>query len=190
MSATSFLESSLRLLRYYKMLGDRTLSRLSEEELHFAPAPGSNTAATIVKHLWGNMRSRWTDFLTTDGEKPWRAREAEFVDDQPDRAAVMQQWESGWQCVFDALEALTAADMNRIVYIRSQGHTVLEAIQRQLGHYAYHVGQLVYLGKWIKGDDWKSLSIPRGQSAAYNREKMQNGPQRSHFTDEFLQEGE
>jgi len=182
----SFLESSLKLFRYYKHLGDQTLARLDEDELHRRPDAHSNSAAIIVKHLWGNMRSRWTDFLTSDGEKPWRQRDAEFEDDIADKAQLMQLWEEGWQCLFEALEPLRTDDLSRIVHIRNEGHTVLEAIQRQLAHYAYHVGQLVYLGKHLEGEAWASLSIPKGQSADYNRQKMKNGPRRGHFSDEFL----
>lgn len=186
----SFLESSIKLFRYYKHLGDQTLARLDDDELHRCPDKDSNSAAIIVKHLWGNMRSRWTDFLDSDGEKPWRDREAEFEDDIADKDHLMHLWEEGWQCLFDALLPLQPEDLARIVHIRNQGHTVLEAIQRQLAHYAYHVGQLVYLGKQLKGREWESLSIPKGGSAAYNRQQMEKGPRRGHFTDEFLKDDE
>ncbi len=132
------------------------------------------------------MLSRWTDFLTADGEKPWRDREAEFANDLSDPAEVLAHWHAGWHCLFGALDALTAADLGKEIFIRHQGHTVLEAINRQLAHYPYHVGQLVFLGKLARGDAWQSLSIPKGGSAAYNAEKFARPPHREHFTDELL----
>lgn len=181
-----FLSSARKQLAYYKLLGEQTFAQVSDEQLFWQPNPASNSMATIVKHLWGNMRSRWTDFLTTDGEKPWRAREAEFDNDQRTRAALLARWEAGWQCLFAALDALAPADLDRLIYIRNQGHTVLEAINRQLAHYPYHVGQLVFMGKLLAGEAWQSLSIPRGNSAAYNAEKFARPPHQAHFTEEYL----
>lgn len=185
----NYLPSAKQQFNYYKTLGERTFAQLTDAQLFWRPTPTSNSISIIVKHLWGNMRSRWTDFLTTDGEKPWREREAEFAADITTRAELLEKWEAGWQCLFTALDSLDEADLGRTVYIRNMGHTVVEAINRQLTHYAYHVGQIVYLGQQQRGSDWKSLSIPRGQSAAYNAEKFAQPQHREHFTEEWL-EGE
>lgn len=181
-----YLSSARQQFAYYKLLGEQALAQVPDEALGWQPNPACNSLATIVKHLWGNMLSRWTDFLTTDGEKLWREREAEFDNDLTTRAAVLEKWEAGWQCLFAALDGLTEADLGRLIYIRHQGHTVLEAINRQLAHYPHHVGQLVLLGKLICGESWRSLSIPRGTSASYNAEKFALPPHREHFTDELL----
>ncbi len=178
----NFLESTLLLYRYYKKLGEGALRQLSEEELKRAPDPESNSIAVIVKHLHGNMRSRFTDFLTSDGEKPWRERDDEFVQSLDTREEILQAWEEGWQGVFAALETLTAEDVEKIIYIRNQGHTVLEALQRQLRHYAYHVGQMVFWAKHLKGPSWESLSVPKGKSKEYNAETFGPGPRKEHFT--------
>lgn len=182
----NYLESALKQFEYYKMLGDKTISQLSDEQLFVQPNAESNSLATIVKHLWGNMRSRWTDFLTADGEKDWRQRDAEFENDLQSRAELIEKWEAGWTCLFDALHALTEADFNTTVYIRNQGHTVVDAINRQLCHYAYHVGQMAYLGKLLRSEQWQSLSIPKGQSTSYNTNKFAQPKSQQHFTDEYL----
>src|SRR5579863_10158914 len=142
---TSHLEDSLEVLRYYKKLAERAMAQVADEQLFTVLDGEMNSIAIIVKHMAGNMRSRWTDFLTTDGEKPNRARDTEFVAPAASRAALMQQWEEGWACVFGALEPLTDADLNRSITIRGEAHSVTQAINRQLGHYAYHVGQIVML---------------------------------------------
>ena len=165
-----FLASARQQFAYYQLLGEQAMAQVSDEQLFWQPNAASNSIATIVKHLWGNMRSRWTAFLTTDGEKPWRAREAEFDNDLTTRAAVMQKWQEGWQCLFAALGALTPADLDQTIYIRHQGHSVTEAINRQLAHYPYHVGQIVFMARLAAGEAWQSLSIPRGGSAVYNAE--------------------
>lgn len=183
---TSYLESVKKQLEYYKMLGEKTFAQLPEEALFQRPGPESNSIAVIVQHLWGNMLSRWTDFLNTDGEKEWRLRDAEFEDGLATRDEMMARWDEGWECLFAALTSLTEADLDRTVYIRNQGHTVMEAINRQLAHYPYHVGQIVYLGKMAKGAGWESLSIPRNRSEAYNADKFAQPKQKGHFTDEFL----
>ncbi|MCO6475666.1 MAG: DUF1572 family protein [Phaeodactylibacter sp.] len=156
----NYLESVRRLFAYYKKLGAQAMAQLTEEELKYQPEPWSNNMATIVKHLHGNMLSRWTDFLTTDGEKPWRNRDGEFEDTLEGRARIMEAWEEGWNCVFTAIDGLDEGSLQRIVYIRNEGHTVLEAINRQLAHYSYHVGQMIFLAKQIRGAAWTSLSIP------------------------------
>ena len=184
--ASDFLSSARKQFAYYKLLGEQAMAQIPDEKLFWQPNSASNSIATIVKHLWGNMLSRWTDFLTTDGEKPWRAREAEFDNDLPTRAEVLAKWEAGWQCLFAALDALTPADLDRSIYIRHQGHTVTEAINRQLAHYPYHVGQIVFLARLVADESWQSLSIPKGNSAAYNAEKFAKPPHQAHFTDEML----
>ncbi|MFM7233873.1 MAG: DUF1572 family protein, partial [Flavobacteriales bacterium] len=146
----------------------------------------SNSIATIVKHLSGNMVSRWTDFLTSDGEKESRNRDAEFENDIRTREELISKWNEGWNCLFNALHALTAEDLDKIIYIRNQGHTVTEAIGRQLAHYPYHIGQIVFLGKMLTENGWTSLSIPKGNSTSYNKEKFSKPKQQGHFTDEFL----
>ena len=181
---TDFLPSARQQFAYYRLLGEQAMSQVTDEQLSWQPNAVSNSMAVIVQHLSGNMLSRWTDFLTTDGEKPWREREAEFDNDLTTRAAVLARWAAGWQCLFAALDGLTEADLGRTIYIRHQGHTVLEAINRQLAHYPYHVGQLVFMARLSAGDAWQSLSIPRGNSAAYNAEKFAQPPHRAHFTDE------
>lgn len=181
-----YLQSVIRQFEYYKLLGDNTIIQVPEEKLFWQYNPESNSIATIVKHLRGNMLSRWTDFLNTDGEKAWRNREAEFENDIQSRQELVRLWEEGWNCLFAALRPLSPADLDRIVYIRNQGHTVLEAINRQLAHYPYHVGQMVFVGKMICATEWQSLSIPRGGSERFNAAKFAAGKERVHFTDEFL----
>ena len=162
------------------------MAQLSDEDLFWQYNAESNSIAVIVKHLWGNMLSRWTDFLTSDGEKQWRDREAEFESDIRDREELRQKWEAGWNCLFEALDSINEDNFGTTVYIRNQGHTIVEAINRQLAHYAYHVGQIVYIGRMLKGPEWESLSIPKGGSKAYNREKSSQPKRREHFTREFL----
>ncbi|MBI1192765.1 MAG: DUF1572 domain-containing protein [Bacteroidetes bacterium] len=156
-----FLRPTIKIFALYKSLGELAMAQLSDADLHWQLNEDTNSIAMNVHHLWGNMRSRWIDFLTSDGEKPWRERDAEFEPFAADRAAIMQRWEEGWACLFAALEALEADDLHRTVYIRGEAHTVTEAIQRQVAHYAYHVGQMVQLGKMIRGGEWVSLSIPK-----------------------------
>jgi len=181
-----YLASTRKQFAYYKLLGEKTFTQLSDDELFWQHNADTNSVATIVKHLWGNMRSRWTDFLTSDGEKEWRDREAEFDNDVRTREAMLAKWEEGWACLFGALEPLTDADLGRIIHIRNEGHTVLEAINRQLAHYPYHVGQIVHIGKMLRGDAWQSLSIPRGKSQDFNADKFSKPKHRGHFTDGVL----
>jgi hypothetical protein len=161
MSELQFLKSADRQFRHYKKLGEDAMKQVDDKTLSWQYNPESNSMATIVKHMSGNMLSRWTDFLTTDGEKPWRQRDAEFENDLMTRDAVIQKWEEGWNCLFAALSSITNADLDRIITIRNEELTVLEAINRQLAHYCYHVGQIVYIAKMAKDQDWQSLSIPR-----------------------------
>jgi len=183
---TNYLESIRKQFEYYKMLGDKTLEQVPEEKLFSRYNEDSNSIATIVRHLSGNMLSRWTDFLTTDGEKEWRNRDAEFESGVTDKNAVIRQWNEGWDCFFAAINSLQPEDLSRTVYIRNMGHSVLEAINRQLAHYPYHVGQMVYIGKMICGPEWISLSIPKGNSSNYNAERFAQPQRMEHFTDEFL----
>lgn len=182
----NYLDSVKKQFAYYKMLGDKTFEQLDDDQLFWQYNEDSNSIATIVKHLWGNMLSRWTDFLTTDGEKTWRDRDAEFENDLNSRADVLAKWEEGWNCLFQALDGLKPSDLDTIIYIRNQGHTVMEAINRQLAHYPYHVGQIVFLGKMLADQGWTSLSIPKGDSQRYNAGKFVQPKERGHFTDEFL----
>lgn len=182
---SSFLESIQRQFKYYKSLGDKTFEQLSTEEINWQYNDESNSVAIIVKHIVGNMLSRWTNFLTQDGEKEWRNRDTEFEDPYKTKKEMINAWEKGWQCLSNAISLLTEDDLERIIYIRNQGHTVLEAINRQLCHYSYHIGQLVYIGKQIKNDDWKSLSIERNKSIAYNHNKFTKDKARKHFTEEL-----
>lgn len=164
---TSYLEDSYSVLRHYKGLAERAMAQVPDEDL-FKPLNGeANSIAVTVKHMAGNMRSRWTDFLTTDGEKPDRNRDSEFVDPPDTRAALMELWEEGWSRLFAAIEPLTEQDLGRTVTIRSEPHSVMQAINRQLAHYANHVGQIVLLAKHFAGGNWKSLTIPRNQSSAF-----------------------
>jgi hypothetical protein len=166
---TSYIEDSLAIFRQYKLLGERAMQQVSDEQLFASLDDESNSIAIIVKHLAGNMRSRWTDFLTSDGEKATRNRDSEFVDPAATREALMRDWEDGWACVFGAIERLTDADMGRTVTIRGEAHSVMQAINRQLAHYPQHVGQIVLLAKHFAGKRWQTLSVPRNNSAEFNR---------------------
>ena len=181
---TEYLSSVIKQFKYYKHLGDKTLEMVNEDELHWQGGEDSNSIAIIVKHLSGNMKSRWTNFLTEDGEKKWRDRDAEFVDDFDPKEGIIAQWESGWNCLFNALESLDEAQLCELIYIRNQGHTVVEAINRQLCHYSYHVGQMVFIGKLLKGSEWQSLSIAKNASNQYNAEKFSQEKIKRHFTDD------
>src|SRR6266404_357349 len=166
---TSYLEDSLTLFRYYKNLAERAMAQVTDEELLAVLDDEMNSIAVIVKHMAGNMRSRWTDFLTSDGEKPDRQRDAEFVDPPSTREALLAAWEEGWQCLLGTLEALSEQDLQRTVTIRGEAHSVMQAINRQVAHYSYHCGQIVFLAKHFKHNEWQSLSVPRRKSAESNR---------------------
>lgn len=185
--STDCLESVKKQFEYYKLLGEKTFAQIEDDQLNWQYNGESNSIAIIVKHLSGNMLSRWTDFLTSDGEKEWRNRDAEFESDLTTREHLLKEWNEGWQCLFEALNALTEEDLEREIFIRNQGHTVMEAINRQLAHYPYHVGQIVFLGKMIKNNGWVSLSIPRNTSQEYNADKFAKPKHKEHFTNEFLQ---
>ena len=181
-----YIESVKKQFQYYKMLGDKTIDQLDEKELLWQYNSESNSIAIMVNHLWGNMMSRWTDFLITDGEKEWRTRDLEFEDVIKSKKELMDKWEKGWKCLFEALNSINEENFDTVIYIRNQGHTIVEAINRQLSHYSYHVGQLVFVGRMIKGNDWRSLSIPKGKSSNYNNEKFSKEKSKIHFTDEML----
>jgi Protein of unknown function (DUF1572) len=166
---TSYPTDSLDLFRYYKNLAERAMAQVTDDQLFTVLDAEMNSIAVIVKHMAGNMRSRWTEFLTTDGEKPDRNRDAEFTDPPLTREALLAIWEEGWQCLFRALEPITNQDLERAITIRGEAHSVMQAINRQVAHYSYHCGQIVLLAKHFKHADWKSLSVPRRQSAEFNR---------------------
>jgi hypothetical protein len=165
---TSYVEDSLSIFRQYKQLGERAMAQVSDEQLFAALDDESNSIAIIVKHMTGNMRSRWTDFLTSDGEKPSRNRDSEFVDPPATRETLMQQWDHGWATLFGAIEPLTDADLGRSVTIRGEAHSVMQAVNRQLAHYPQHVGQIILLAKHYAADRWQTLSVARNRSAEFN----------------------
>jgi len=167
--STSYIKDSLSLFRYYKKLAEGAMEQVSDEQLFHALDEEMNSIAIIAKHMAGNMRSRWTDFITTDGEKPDRNRDTEFVAPPATRDELMQLWNRGWAVVFSALEPLSDSDLTRKVTIRGEPHSVMQAINRQIAHYAYHCGQIAFLAKHFKSSDWKSLTVPRNRSAEFNQ---------------------
>jgi hypothetical protein len=166
---TSYIQDALAVFRYYKKLAERAMEQVKDEELFCVLDQEANSIAILVKHMAGNMRSRWTDFLHTDGEKPNRNRDGEFADPPPTRAELLAEWEEGWNCLFQAIEPLTDADLGRRITIRGEAHSVIQAINRQLAHYPHHVGQIVLLAKHFACDHWQSLSVPRNRSAEFNQ---------------------
>jgi hypothetical protein len=176
--AQHYLNDARQTFRDHKKLAERAFAQLNDKEFFSIIDPESNSVAINIKHMAGNMLSRWTDFLTTDGEKPERNRDMEFVMlPETTREDMLAYWEKGWQCMFDAIEPLQSDDLMRAVRIRGEDHTVVQAINRQIAHYAYHVGQIVFLAKHFKSNDWQSLSVPKNKSAEFNAyldEKMKN----------------
>ncbi|MCF8253721.1 MAG: DUF1572 domain-containing protein [Bacteroidia bacterium] len=164
------LGSAIQIFKQYQKLGLDAMNQLDTDGINWSPEPESNSIAVIVKHLHGNMKSRWTDFLITDGEKPWRERDAEFVSDKPSKEFVLNQYNEGWDILYNALRPLVQTDLSKIITIRTEEHSVLEAINRQIAHYSYHVGQIVYLAKAVQSESWKSLSIPKNKSGEFNKE--------------------
>lgn len=162
-----FLEDVIKRFRSYKELGDKTFAQLDEDAFFYQPTTESNSIAVIVRHMHGNMLSRWTNFLTEDGEKEWRTRDAEFDETRTGKEQLLQLWEESWACVLNELESLTSADLMRTITIRTEPLVAYDAILRQLAHYPYHIGQIVYIGRMVKNTEWRSLSIPKGNSAAY-----------------------
>ena len=168
-----FLSSAIKRLNYYKELGDKTFAQLTDDDFHFIPADECNSIAVIIQHMHGNMLSRWTDFLTSDGEKDWRKRDDEFEEQNAGKEHLIHLWEEGWKCFFDALESLTEDDFEKTIYIRTEPLSVVDAINRQLAHYPYHVGQIIYAAKIIKNKSWQNLSVAKGKSAEYNNKMKQ-----------------
>ena len=166
---TAYIQDSLSLFRYYQKLTERAMAQVGDDQLLTVLDPEMNSIAVLVKHMAGNMRSRFTDFLTSDGEKPDRNRDSEFVDPPQTREALMKLWEQGWDRLFSALEPLSEEDLKRTVMIRGEAHSVMQAINRQLAHYTYHCGQIVLLAKHLASDKWQSLTVPRGKSDSFNR---------------------
>ena len=167
--STAYIEDSISLFRYYKKLSEGAMDQVSDEQLFAVLDKEMNSIAIIAKHMAGNMHSRWTDFLTSDGEKPNRNRDTEFVAPPATRGDLMRTWNEGWDTVFHALEPLTNADLERAVTIRGEAHSVMQAINRQIAHYSYHSGQIVFLAKHFTASEWKSLSVPRNKSPDFNR---------------------
>lgn len=181
-----YLESVKKQFLYYKTLGEKAMEQIQPEQLFVSVNEDTNSIATIVKHLSGNMLSRWTDFLTTDGEKEWRNRDGEFENDLQTKEAVMTLWDKGWNCFFDALDSIQPEQLSTIIYIRNEGHTVVEAINRQLAHYPYHIGQIVFYVKQLKTSEWESLSIPKNKSNSYNATKFAQEKSIRNFTEAEL----
>ncbi|GAB2806992.1 DinB family protein [Ferruginibacter profundus] len=172
---TVFLQSAIKRLSYYKELGDKTFVQLNDAGFHFQPNEASNSIAIIIQHVAGNMLSRWTDFLTSDGEKEWRNRDIEFEEQQMSKTELIAFWEKAWQCCLGALHTLTTDDLLKTVYIRGEGLLVVDAINRQLAHYPYHVGQIIYIGKIIANNNWNNLSIAKGHSEQFNNQMNKKG---------------
>lgn len=181
-----YIQSVKNLFLYYKTLGEKAIAQLEPGQLVFQFNEDSNSIATVVKHLSGNMISRWTDFLTSDGEKPFRQRDHEFENESLNQTQIMELWNQGWKTLFDTLDQLNQDDLDKIIYIRNEGHTVMEAINRQLAHYPYHVGQIVYIAKALKSGPWNTLSIARNQSKTYNNNKFAKEKGIRNFTEEEL----
>lgn len=169
----AYLNSAKKQFQYYKSLGEKTMSQLDDNALFWCYNDESNSIAIIIQHLWGNMLSRWTDFLNTDGEKEWRNRDQEFESIINTRSELMKKWNEGWQCLFNALESITPADWDKDIFIRNERHSVIDAINRQLAHYPYHIGQIVFIGK-MAASEWKALTIPKGQSQSFNADMFKN----------------
>ena len=187
MNATDFyLESAKKQFHYYKTLGEKAMEQLETEQLFISINEDTNSIAIIIKHLSGNMLSRWTDFLTSDGEKKWRNRDSEFEETISTKEELLITWNKGWDCFFNAIDSLTPDQLTTIIYIRNEGHTVIEAINRQLAHYPYHIGQMVFYAKMLKQSEWTSLSIPKNKSNSYNADKFAKEKSIKNFTDDEL----
>ncbi|MGV6829612.1 MAG: DUF1572 family protein [Flavobacteriales bacterium] len=180
-----YLKSITKQFEYYKSVGEKTFDQLEEKDLFWQFNEESNSIAIIVNHLWGNMLSRWTHFLTEDGEKEWRNRDQEFEAIIKTREDLVAKWNEGWDCLFVALKTINSDNFETKIYIRNQEHSIIEAINRQLAHYAYHIGQIVFLGKMIKSNQWKSLTIPKGKSKTFNQKKFLKGKHSGHFSDDL-----
>jgi len=184
--ALSYLSSTKKQFAYYKLVGEKAIDQLEDKQLFIVANEDTNSIATIIKHIAGNMLSRWTDFLITDGEKDWRNRDTEFANDLKTKEEVLAIWNSGWNCLFATLDSLQAENLSQIIYIRNEGHTVVEAINRQLAHYPYHVGQIVFYSKLLKQSNWNSLTIPRNKSVNYNHTMFAEEKNIQNFTDKEI----
>lgn len=171
-----YLATAIKRMKYYKDLGEKTFEQLEEKDFHFQPSSESNSIAVIVQHMTGNMLSRWTNFLTEDGEKEWRDRDDEFAMHQFSKQQIIDLWNKGWNCFLQAVESLTENDLLKTVSIRQEQLSVIDAINRQMAHYPYHIGQIVFIGRLIKNTEWKNLSIPKGQSQVYNTGNQPKDP--------------
>lgn len=169
-TGTLFLSSAIKRFNEYKALGEKTFAQMEEAHMHYQPNEASNSIAVIMQHLHGNMLSRWTNFLTEDGEKSWRQRDEEFKNQHLSKEELMRLWNEGWKVFLQSLESLQEDDLVKTVTIRSQPLSVVDAINRQMAHYSYHVGQIVYIGRWLKNESWQSLSVPKGSSEAYHHQ--------------------
>ncbi len=184
----NYLNSANKQFKYYKTLGEKVFEQLDEADFFWQYNAESNSIAIIVNHLNGNMKSRWTEFLTTDGEKEWRNRDSEFDDIIRTKNELIKKWNEGWNSLFTALNAINEDNFDQEIYIRNQSHTIVEAINRQLAHYSYHIGQIVFLGRMIKGHHWINLSLPKGKSAEFNKAKFSKGKHKGHFTDDLIKD--
>ena len=183
---SQYIESVKKQFLYYKTLGEKAMEQLEPEQLFISINEDTNSIATIIQHLSGNMLSRWTDFLTTDGEKAWRNRDAEFENSILTKELLLEIWNKGWNCFFNTINDLKPDQLSTIIYIRNEGHTVIEAINRQLAHYPYHIGQIVFYAKMLKQSEWNSLSIPKNKSNDYNVDKFSKERSIRNFTDDEL----
>ncbi|MFC4818405.1 MULTISPECIES: DUF1572 family protein [unclassified Flavobacterium] len=183
---TIYLESVKKQMLYYKTIAERAMEQLEDEQLFFSANEDTNSIAIIIKHMAGNMLSRWTDFLTSDGEKEWRNRDGEFETGSESKEELLQLWKKGWDCFFTAINSLQPEQLSQIIYIRNEGQTAMDAINRQLAHYPYHIGQIVFYAKMLKTSEWNSLSIPKNKSNDYNADKFSKEKSVRHFTDDEL----
>ena len=182
---SEYFKSVTKYFEYYKSVGEKTFDQLDEKDIFWQFNQESNSIAIIVNHLSGNMTSRWTDFLTTDGEKQWRNRDLEFENIIKTKEELLIKWENGWGCVFKAINSINHENFNTPIYIRNQSHSIIQAVNRQLAHYSYHIGQITFIGKMIKADTWKSLTIPKGKSLDFNKTKFSKGKHDGHFSDDL-----
>ncbi|MGB3345010.1 MAG: DUF1572 family protein [Aequorivita sp.] len=178
-----YLNSVKKQFEYYKSMGEKTFDQLEKSDLFWHFNEESNSIAIIVNHLWGNMKSRWTDFLNSDGEKEWRNRDLEFESVIKSKEEMLSKWHEGWECLFAALNSINKENFDTEILIRNQSHTIIDALNRQLAHYAYHIGQIVYIGKLIKGSEWQSLTIPKKKSSEPGKAKFIKRKHGGHFSD-------
>ncbi|WP_264558195.1 DUF1572 domain-containing protein [Flavobacterium sp. N2270] len=181
-----YLVSVKKQMLYYKTVAEKAIEQLEAEQLFISVNEDTNSIATIMNHMVGNMLSRWTDFLTSDGEKEWRTRDAEFENPTMTKEELLNNWNKGWDCFFNAINELKPEQLSQIIYIRNEGQTALDAINRQLAHYPYHIGQIVFYAKMLKKTEWNSLSIPKNKSNEYNADKFSKEKTNKHFTDDEL----